>query len=403
MPLARINSAQPAIHWIASSARREAALLRMRPWDLAMISWVPLLACALVWWMFSAGLPAGLPIGLIDSDHSVLSRQLTRFLGATPGLSVTTRYNNLAEAEQGLRAAKVYAVVGIPADFTRSLKQGRATEVTLLHNAQLGTHSGLIQRDVRTAVATLSAGVEMAARNKRGEPAQTVRVSMEPIRSGMVTLFNASLNYEQFLGAALIPALLHILGMTAGAWGVGRELRDRTLPDWLGSAPSLAQVFAAVCGKLVWAWWGLGVVATLSLLWITWGRGWHPAGSLAWTCLALWIFLALSIAMGAVAAAATRSLRTALSATGFITAPAFAFGGVAFPLVAMPWGAQLWAKALPYTHYIRLQMEQLQMGAPLAVSFATPMWMAVATVGGLAVTAVALRGAAAQPASWGRR
>jgi ABC-2 type transport system permease protein len=243
----------------------------------------------------------------------------------------------------------------------------------------------------------------MAARNKRGEPTQTVRVSMEPIRSGMVTLFNASLDYEQFLGAALIPALLHILGMTAGAWGVGRELRDRTLPDWLGSAPSLAQVFAAVCGKLVWAWWGLGVAATLSLLWITWGRGWHPAGSLAWTCLALWIFLALSIAMGAVVAAATRSLRTALSATGFITAPAFAFGGVAFPLVAMPWGAQLWAKALPYTHYIRLQMEQLQMGAPLAVSFATPMWMAVATLGGLALTAVALRSAAAQPASWGRR
>jgi ABC-2 type transport system permease protein len=111
----------------------------------------------------------------------------------------------------------------------------------------------------------------------------------------------------------------------------------------------------------------------------------------------------LSIAMGAVVAAATRSLRTALSATGFITAPAFAFGGVAFPIVAMPWGAQLWAKALPYTHYIRLQMEQLQMGAPLAVSLATPMWMAVATAVGLAATAVALRSAAAQPASWGRR
>jgi ABC-2 type transport system permease protein len=145
------------------------------------------------------------------------------------------------------------------------------------------------------------------------------------------------------------------------------------------------------------------LVATLALLWITWGRGWHPAGSLAWTCLALWFFLALSIAMGAVAAAATRSLRTALSATGFITAPAFAFGGVAFPLVAMPGGAQRWAKALPYTHYIRLQMEQLQMGAPLALSFATPVWMAVATAGGLMVTAVALRSAAAQPASWGRR
>ena len=113
-------------------------------------------------------------------------------------------------------SAEVYAVVRIPGDFTRTVKQGRAAQVTLLHNAQLGTHSGLIQRDVRTVVGTLSAGIEMAARNKRGEPAQTVRVSMEPVRTGMVTLFNASLDYEQF-AAALLPAPLHILAMTAGA------------------------------------------------------------------------------------------------------------------------------------------------------------------------------------------
>ena len=43
----------------------------------------------------------------------------------------------------------------------------------------------------------------------------------------MVPLFNVSTNYEQLLAAALIPALLHILAMTAGAWSVGRELRDR--------------------------------------------------------------------------------------------------------------------------------------------------------------------------------
>ena len=238
MPLAPVDSAQGAINVVAFSARREVALLRSRPWDLAMITWVPALACLLLWWIFSAGLPTRLPIGLVDDDHSALSRQLTRFLDATPGLAVAVRYANAAEAERGLRSAEVYAVVRIPGDFTRTVKQGRAAQVTLLHNAQLGTHSGLIQRDVRTVVGTLSAGIEMAARNKRGEPAQTVRVSMEPVRTGMVTLFNASLDYEQFLATALLPALLHILAMTAGAWSVGRELRDRTVAQWLGAHPT---------------------------------------------------------------------------------------------------------------------------------------------------------------------
>ena len=403
MPLAPVDSAQGAINVVAFSARREVALLRSRPWDLAMITWVPALACLLLWWIFSAGLPTRLPIGLVDDDHSALSRQLTRFLDATPGLAVAVRYANAAEAERGLRSAEVYAVVRIPGDFTRTVKQGRAAQVTLLHNAQLGTHSGLIQRDVRTVVGTLSAGIEMAARNKRGEPAQTVRVSMEPVRTGMVTLFNASLDYEQFLAAALLPALLHILAMTAGAWSVGRELRDRTVAQWLGAHPTFRQVLGAVAGKLWWSWLGLGLVGTAALVGITWGRGWHPAGSVAWTCLALWVFLALSIAMGTLAASATRSLRTALSATGFITAPAFAFGGVGFPILAMPWGAQLWARALPFTHYIRVQMEQLQMGAPLAVSLATPLWMLLASALLLLASTLGLRAAADRPATWGKR
>ncbi len=398
-----MECALSATDFVAFSAQRELRLLRTRPWDLAMVSWVPALACLLLWWIFSAGLPTRLPIGLVDDDHSALSRQLTRFLEAAPGLALTARYANAAEAERGLRRSEVYAVVRIPGDFARTVKRGGAAQLTLAHNAQLGTHSGLIQRDVRAVVATLSAGIEMAARNKRGEPAQTVRVAMEPVRTGMVTLFNTALDYEQFLATALLPALLHIAAMTAGAWGVGRELRDGTLPQWLGATPSLGQVLGAVAGKLLWSWLGLGLVGLAALVGMTWGRGWYPAGSVLWTAVALWVFLALSVALGALLAGATRSLRTALSATGFITAPAFAFGGVAFPILAMPWGAQLWARALPYTHYARLQVEQLQMGAPLAVSLATPLCMALATAVVLLASAWALRSAARQPASWGKR
>ncbi len=387
----------------ARSARREATWLRRQPWDLAMISWLPLLAVALIWWTFSAGLPNRLPIGVMDNDHSALSRQLVRFLDATPGLQVLRAYADTAEATRALRRAEVYAVLSIPGDFSRSVKQGRAAQVTLLHNAQLGTHSGLIQRDVRTAVATLSAGVELAARNKRGEAALATVVSMEPIKAGLVTLFNVSLNYEQFLAAALIPALLHILAMTAGAWSVGRELRDRSLADWLGAAPGNAATAGALLGKLLWSLLGLGMVDVLALLWLTWGRGWHPPGSLAWVLLALWVFLALSMAMGAVAAAGTRSLRTALSATGFITAPAFAFSGVGFPLQSMPALARVWAEALPYTHYIRLQMEQLQMGAPLRYALPLLASLGAATVLLLMLCVPLLRRAAAQPATWGGR
>ncbi len=391
---------------IVNSFRREARRLGADPWDLAMVTWVPLLGVALLWWIFSAGLPRHLAVGVVDEDHSSLSRQLVRMLDATPGVQITQQFAHTGEAERALRNIEVYAVVTIPRDFARTVKEGRAAQVTLLHNAQMGTHSGLLQRDVRAAVGTLSAGVEMTARNKRGEAARAVRVSMEPIHTQMVALFNVSSNYEQFLGAALIPALLHILAMTAGAWTVGRELRDSSLGQWLGDAlgtGGLLHTAGSLIGKLALPWATLTLVGLLALVGITWGRGWHPPGNLAWVAGALALLMAVSLAAGAALAALTRSLRTALSGAGFFAAPAFAFSGVAFPLSGMPASARAWAEAMPFTHYVRLQIEQLQMGAPLGSSVSTMVALLVATGVLWLIGTVGLHLAAQSPETWGGR
>jgi ABC-2 type transport system permease protein len=387
---------------IVHSARREWARLWASPWDLAMVTWVPLLSVALMWWIFSAGLPQRLPIGVIDDDHSALSRQLVRMLDATPGLHVTHHFVNTAEAEQALRAVQVYAVVTVPRDLEREVKQGRVAQVTLLHNAQLGTHSSLLQRDVRAVVGTLSAGIEMGARAKRGESRQAVRVNMEPVRAQVVALFNVSTNYEQFLGAALLPALLHVLAMTAGAWTVGRELRDRTLGQWLGGGGAL-RTGGALVGKLLWPWLSLSLVGAVALVGITWGRGWVPPGHLYWVAAGLAALMAVSLAAGAALAGITKSLRTALSGAGFFAAPAFAFSGVGFPLSGMPASARAWAEAMPFTHYIRLQMEQMQMGAPLQQSVGTMAALCLATLVLGVLCTLGLNAALRQPERWGGR
>ena len=393
----------PAQPGFVSSLRREGARLAARPWDLALITWAPLLACALIWWIFSAGLPERLAIGVLDQDQSALSRQVTRWLDAAPGLHVIERYADEVQMQRALTNGRVHAALQLPRGLAERVKHGQAASVALLHNAQLGTHSGLIQRDVRAVIGTVSAGIEITTRHKRGEPLAQARAHMEPIRSALVSLFNPAGNYEQFLTLALIPALLHIMAMAAGAWAVGCELRDRSLGGWLGPAPGARATLAALLGKLLPAALGLGTVGGAWLAWLAGARGWSPAGSLAWTLLAFAVFIALSIALGAFFAALTRSLRMALSATGFITAPAFAFGGVGFPLLAMPAPARAWALALPYTHYARVQAAQLQIGAPLADSLAAPLAMALAGALLLGASAALLARAARQPATWGAR
>jgi len=133
---------QPAVsRRFLSALRRETTRLAASRADRAMLTWAPVLGVLLLAWIFSAGTPTRLPIGVLDADGSTLSRQLTRWLAATPGLAVTEAPANARSAEQLLRAGRVHAVLAIPPDFSADLKRGRATRVALLDNAQRGVHS----------------------------------------------------------------------------------------------------------------------------------------------------------------------------------------------------------------------------------------------------------------------
>ena len=386
-----------------ASLQREWQRLRACRWDWAMVSWVPLLSMALMCWIFSAGQPYKLPIAVWNEDHSSMSRQLVRMLQATPGLEVVHSVLNPAEAADALQRMQVYGVVHIPPGMERDVKRGGAATVTLMHNAQLATASSLLQRDLQQVVGTLSAGAEMQARAKRGDPHQALQVRMEPITTKLVALFNVSTNYEQFLAATLVPALVHILAMTAGVWCVGRELRDRSLGAWLQASSSGLDTLAALLGKLAIPavlLWGSGM---LCLLYLAQLRGWHVAGSMGWIAVGLAALVGVSLAAGAVLAAVTLSLRTALSGAGLLSAPAFAFSGVGFPLLSMSASARGWALAMPYTHYARLQMEQWQMGAPVAQTVPVVGGLLLATLVLLALATWGLQRARTLPERWGGR
>ena len=58
----------------------------------------------------------------------------------------------------------------------------------------------------------------------------------------------------------------------------------------------------------------------------------------------------------------------ALSAAALYTAPAMAFAGATFPVLAMPPIAKAWSSMLPLTHYLKLFQDQSMRGAPLHVS-----------------------------------
>lgn len=381
-------------------AAREWRRLRKDPWDFGMLSWIPVLLCALTWWIFSAGVARDLPIVVIDRDASSVSRSLVRMLDESPGIRVAAQVASEVEAQRLLREREAFGIVLIPSGLQRELGTGRSASVQWFYNGQFSAHVGGLSRDVRTVVATLSAGAELTGREKRGASVKQATAAYEPIRVRLVTLFNENANYESFLVLAIIPSLLQAFVALAAITAIGRELKAGTVPQWLAAAGG--RWGAALVGKLVIPALAFVLLSLVYLVFFTAVRGWAIEGSAGMVVAGLVLLVAAYLGLGTLMIAATLNLRLALSVAAFVTAPAFAFSGQGFPLVAMPAAARAWAEALPLTHYLQLQSRHWLAGAPAAYSASEALVLAAFALVSLVLGLVLLRGRAAVPAAWGR-
>lgn len=378
---------------------REYKFVRTHKAEQFLLFGLPLLLILLIWWIFSSGQSRDLPLAVLDLDQSQLSRQLSRTLDASSALSLAERPENNAQALQLLQQRKVYAVLVIPEQFAAKLLSGQQATVVLEHNAQFTSHSSAIYRSVQQAINT-AATLLNADRQLRTGKAGALALAA-PIRLTASALYNEDTDYELFLAATLIPAVLHILAMVIAVSAVGRELRDGSAVQWLEAASgSVSTAFAAkllpywlvCCG---WGWLFIWLFAAS-------GRADIQGSGLA-LAVGMLLMQSAAMAIGLLLLGLTKNLRMALSLSGFFSAPAFAYSGQAFPLVAMPAVAQGWASLLPLTHWITLYNQIWLAGAPLIYYYHNLLILLVMVIIPATAACALLQKTVFKPEHWGAK
>ena len=380
---------------------REIRYFGQQPWDLALLAWFPAASLALLLWMFSAGVPTGLPIAVVDQDHSAGSRELIRRMASMRGLAVTVQPSGLEAARSAVRSGAVYGIVHIPAHWERDRLRNAPQPVVLYDNAQFSLVAGIIGGDVRAAVTSVVVEHMITSEARFGGGFAQAAMRLNGVQADLRTLFNPTLSYEAYFAGMLLPVALHLFCVIAAVSALGREFRDRTVDAWLdsagGSLPrALIGKFAPVA--VVYLLLSLGIVTTFA----GW-RGWPPAGSLVLWMVAITVLMIVSIAIAIMLVGLTINLRRALSLTGFYVATGLAFSGFSYPRSAMGEVAQWWGGLLPYTHYLPVQQGQW-LGGASAGAWAHGMvpllaFIAVPLLVGLPLLGRAVR----QPARWGAR
>jgi ABC-2 type transport system permease protein len=387
---------------IRGAAARELAFLRRDRWEQALLIWFPLAVLALLLWLFSNSVPVGLAIAWVDEDHSADSRNLAMRIAAMRSVAVVASPASLEQSWSLVRRGEVYAVVHVPPGWRRERLRGTPLPVVVYENMQYNLGIGLVSKDVGAAVRSLGAERALGAETRfGGGGANAAEVRAGALKLDVRTLFNPALSYEAFLAGMMAGAMLHLFAVIGAVSALGREFRDRSVPNWLASGGG--SLWRALLGKLLpllvlYLGLGLLVVATLG----GW-RGWGVAGSLALWVVALWTLLVVALAIGLLFVGLTANLRVALSLTGLYVATALAFSGFSFPKASMSAAAQGWSALLPFTHYLPLQQGQWLANAS-AASWAQGMLPLLAFLAVfVAVGYPTLRRHSRLPAKWGQR
>lgn len=371
-----------------------------RPLYLLLLLVLPLVGWGILAATFDARVPREMPVAVIDHDASAVSRQVARWVEATPSMHIAHYALSPGEGEELLRSGEAYAVIWLDQGMERELLRGGSPRVVVFYNAQWMLPANLIVKDLRTVFGTLSAGINVKRRMGAGESLYEAMRTSEPIRFDMRALNNPELDYTAFLLPSLLATLLHIFVTLMTVHVVGTEFKHGTTDDWLATngGSLLRAMFTKLAPYALW-YTAFGTV----LFVITYGPLGVPFRGTPGVFFAGYALLVLAyMGLGLLLISMTANLRLASSMTGFITGPAFAFSGISFPVIAMPLAAKIWALALPLTHFITLMTHQGVAGYPAAFSAPQLLWLALAAALMISISTWRLHTIARSSDYWGR-
>ncbi|OZS41935.1 ABC transporter permease [Photobacterium sanguinicancri] len=352
---------------LRSQLIREWHIWRSEAWLKAMTLWIPALLFIVVWAIFSGGIARDLSIGVVDLDHSRLSRQLTRYYDASPALAVTEQFTTVDKGSAALRNGDIYALVVLPSKLEENTMLGRSPQVTAFYNSQFILVGKLVNSALLQAQGTFTAGVDTLKNMVGGSPVPLQALGQAvPVRSQITPLYNTSSDYGQFLVSAAIPAMWQIIMVATTVLAMAAELRQQGVGRWLAKAP--IRNLVAKLLPYTGLFWLQGAVFMIGMyLW----QAWPMHGSWGIVLFAQFLTVVACQAIGALLFLVTLDATRAMSMVAGFTAPAFAFMGITFPASDMPLLAQIWRALLPISHYIEVQVMQVSYGASLAACLPT--------------------------------
>lgn len=229
--------------------RRELGIFSRRPIFLFCMIVMPVVCVVFFTSLMRAGLPTGLPMGLVDEDRTHITRILARTMEAFEASDFADQYDSFSEARKAVQRGEIYGFFYIPKGTTEKAMASKQPCVSFYTNEAYFVPGTLLMKDMMTASEILSLALTRETLYAKGYDERAAMAVIRPIVVEAHPLNNPTLDYSVYLSNIVLPGILILLIMLSTTYTIELEWKQRTQRKWFRMADY--SVTTALVGKLL--------------------------------------------------------------------------------------------------------------------------------------------------------
>lgn len=310
---------------------------------------VPLLYPLLYAYLYGREVVREVPVVVVDECRSATSREFLRKSDATPDLKIISYCSDIEEARNLIHRHKAYGLIHIPAEFERTLTEGRQATINLYCDM-----SGLLYYKAMLSgctIVSLDMNRDIQMERLSGLSDWEKDVMTMPIQNEYVTMFNPANGFQAFLIPAILVLVLQQTLVLGVAMLAGTEAERRRAGSLI-LGHEYDNPMTVLCGKAIAYLLVYGFTATYVLCFVPWLFHMPQLWQLP-TLIAFVIpFLLSSIFFAMCISFFVRDRESCFLLFVFVSVPLIFMSGISWPSSNMPAFWKVLAQIFPSTHGI---------------------------------------------------
>lgn len=349
------------------SIRRGCVTLMSRPvFYVLCVVVVPLAMTAFFVSLLEEGVAEHVPSAVVDLDHSDMSRNVTRNLGALQQVDIRYKLDSYAQAMDYVKRGEIMGFFMIPENFGEDALAGRHPELTYYINFGYIVPGSLLVEGYTTMSMLANGAVVQGLLSAKGVPEVEIKPVLQPFVNQVHLLGNPTMNYGVYLVNSFAPGVLALMVLLVVAYNITAEIKNGTTREWLDAASG--SIVVALVGKLLPITMLFTIVGWTMQL-VFYGIAQYPMNGEMWVMmLAMFLLVVACESLAVIVCAIVPNPRYALSVCSLIGVLAFSLGGYSFPVEDMYSGIGIFSHLLPMRYYFLIYVDQALNGLELAYS-----------------------------------